>query len=481
MSYLDNYQWKDLIDCSYVSDDGNFLKNVALRGKVFRLIACIVLFYYTLVTFTLDLSAGFYGLKIPIIAISILLLFSPVNYPFLLGYIIMVHYVFFIDNLETSQTTYTIRFNTAILLAMFLFKWFYVKSNQYQLPHQRFSISSLCFLLLIFISIGGYVAIENKYLYVRRLLELIAFAGAFYLGKSSIDPKVDMKLLLLGNFWGLLAFQLPITLGFILRSGVGVLRNLYRVRSEMVTSSTDSGIVMIILILSYLIFVNSKEKSTKLFVFFLLFVPSVIVIMLYLSRAAIVLAFLAVFIGTFFSVYKKTAFVMTLGLIMIGGVVVLKSNVVQDLIFSFGERMAYWNQGYDLRGDIRIQAINMGLSNPIFGVGPGQYEIHSGYFVTAHNELLNFWAEHGAMGFFVCLVLWGSLFYAAFKTMKSNVLYYKIIGMIFIILLPIQFIYVQRGPVYFKGAGFLFAYLSGFLINIYQLNKNTNEYDMSNY
>lgn len=449
--------------------------NRSVNGGVMRFLVGLVFIIYTIIAFTTDLSMGFYGYKIMIMVSTGLLLFNPTSYPYLLGLLVPMYYPLKSGQHAMPGYNYMVQFSSVMIILMAIFQWIWEHLGEYRRNlYKRFDLASFCLLGIgIFTLFGGIVS-ENKFLYVHRMVDILAFGCVFYLGRSCLNVPQSLRLLLIGLTLGIVAFIFPVSVGFVLRRGLYVLGHLHEIREEMGLGfsmvGAESGTLLVALALAYSLSGSGMSLKLRQIALWLVAVPSAIVILLYLSRGAILLLPVTVFLTLVFSGQRRNAILVALVSMIVGIVVCIK---MPDLVYGFTERMATFFTAASLRGSIRTQAILYGLSHPLLGMGAGQFPL---IYVMAdtHNEPLNMLAEHGVIAFLLYILFWMYLGHMAFKLRLSADVLMRSMGGVFLVLLLIYFAFTQVQPLYYYGGGILFNFSVGMLSTLYYRLKSEN-------
>ncbi len=469
---IDTYNEDDVsvLDDLFEEDTDQYI-----RGRFFRRIAGLVFIAYAIMAFVLEMKMGHYAIKIAILVSTALLLFSRPSYPYLLGLLIPVYYFLKTRPDVTVEANYVAHYTPVMIILMAVSCWAgKIFGNLRRNPYQHFDLGSLCLLGIIGLAILGYGRIENRFLYFNRMVYLVGFACAFYLGRSCINIPQSLKLLLIGLALGILAFEIPFSVGFILRRGVSIAGRLDWFRSEIGAGTgigSESGTVLVPFALAYSLSSSAISLKTRRIALWLVAVPAAVVIMIFLSKGAVLLLPVIVFLNLIFSAQRKSAMLAALIAAILG---VLAFVLFPGLFISFIERMADLPRVAATRSVIRTEAIGFGLSHPLLGIGAGQYAL-LGEVSTAHNEELNILAEHGIIGFLLYILFCIYLVYMALKLRASKYFSMRSLAGVFLVLVLVHFAYIQIQPMYFNRGGLLFNFLVGMLATLYYRSQSEQE------
>lgn len=451
-------------------------------GTILRWIVGISFIVYGITGFVINIELGDYlSIKIAMVCITSLLLLSPPSYPYLLGLVSTVWYLLR-EPTPGAGGYYSVYFAAfiVILMAMGRFVWMNLGENRRN-PHQRFDVGSFCLLGIFIISLMGCIVMKNRFAYVRRLADILALLCAFYLGRSCLNIRQTLQLLVKGLAIGVIAFELPISVGLVVREGLHVLGKISEMRSgfEGAGLGYESGALLVIFAIAFSLVSSNISTKTKHLALWLVAAPAAIVILIYTSRTAIFLLPVVVFLNLLFSGRRRSALCLMILVLVVFLAAYTQSSAVQDWLYSFAKRVASIAGGEALRKGIWSQAIGYGRQYPLFGIGAGQYQIHSDYFVSAHNETLNIFAEHGIFAVFLYIIFWCRLIFIALKTRLSNNLAIRSVAGIFLVLLPVYFAYSQIEPMYYNRSGLLFVFIAGIFATLY--SKSQAEYEVQDF
>jgi hypothetical protein len=443
-----------------------------VKGRVLRFVVGMVFILYATIAFTIDLKMGFYGYKIMIMASTALLAFNPANYPYLLGLLVPIYYPLKGGQYAMPGYNYMVQFSSVMIILMVIYHLVWKNMAGYRRnPYHRFDVGSFCLLGIgIFALLGGLVSV-NRFLYVHRAVDIIAFGCAFYLGRSCLNVSKSLKMFLVGLALGITAFFLPVSVGFVFRRGIYVLGHLHEIRIEMGLGETmagaESGTLLTVFVLAYTLYGSRLSPMLGRIALWMVAVPAAVVIVLYLSRAAVLLLPVTVLLNFVFSKQRLRAVFMALAFILVGVLILVESP---GIVYGIIERMGTFSSAALIRKNIRIQAVMHGLSHPLLGMGAGQFPV---YYVmaTAHNEPLNFLAEQGAIAFLLYMTFLAYFGYMAVKLRVSTDVLMQSMGGVFLSVLLIYFVYTQIQPIYNFGGGPVFTFVAGMLSTLYYRDK----------
>lgn len=448
-------------------------QSMTLLGRILCIQASLVFILYGTISLTTDIRMGFYTFKIAVIISTALLLLSPSTYPFLLGLLVPVYYFLKARQYINDDDNFTAQYSCVMVIIMTLIYGFtkYVgieRRNNYQF----INICSISLFVLFLFSLLGKLVIINEYTYTRRLIEITAFCCAYNLGRSFTNVLPTLKSLTLGLAIGIFPFELPGSIGYILQQGISVLGRLDKFRDEMgvggVGLGSESGTLLVIFVLTYSLSSSFFSKDFRLRSFWLTAIPSGIIILLYLSKGAVILIPVTLFLNFIFAGKRKAAFTVGLMSFIMAFLLYLK---FPEMFTSFSERMQQVGHVASLRENIRLFAIDLALRNPLLGLGPGQFQLHS-HFVSSHNEPLNIFVEGGLFSLLSYLTFIAYTVYLAIRLRLSPYAQYRSMGGVFLCLMIAYVIYTQIQPMYFNRGGFLFTFTCGLLTTCYYQNRH---------
>lgn len=446
-----------------------------VRGRFLRYGVGLIFVLYAIIGFALEIHTGFYAIKIAILASTGLLLFSPPSYPYLLGLLIPVYYYLKTHQAAMVEYNYTAHFTPVMIILMTIFHWVWKQFGDYKRnPYQRFDLGSFCLLGIIGFAILGCGVIENRFFYFNRMVYLLGFGCAFYLGRSCLNTQQSLKLLLMGLALGIFAFELPYSVGYVLRHGVSVIGRLDLFRAELGAGTavgSESGTVLVIFALAYSLSSSGVSAKIRRIALWLVAIPAAIVIMIFLSKGAVLLLPATVLLNLILSGRRRAAIVVALISVIFGVMLFLK---FPGVFLSFAERMAGISEVAHGRHLIALEGIRHGLSHPLRGIGAGQYSV-VGSIYTAHNEEITLFAEHGIIALFLYILFWIYLVYMALKLRVSKDFFMRSMVGVFVVLMAVHFAYIQIQPMYFNRGGLLFNFLVGMLVTLYYRSRSEQE------
>ncbi len=451
-----------------------------VSGKFLRYVTGFVFLMYGITGFVLQISEGYYVFKVAILASCSLLLLSPPSYPFLVGLLIPVYYYLKTSQFALVEYTYVAHFAPTMIILMVVCNFVWKQFGDYKRnPYQRFGLASFCLLGIIGFGIIGGLAVINPYLYFNRMVYLVAFAGAFYLGRSCVNVQQSLKLLLGGLALGVFAFELPYSVGYLLRQGVGTIGSLASLRSEIGAGTgvgTESGTLLVIFALAFSLSGSGVSIKMRRYALWMVAIPAAVVILIFLSRGAVLLLVGTVFLNLILSGRRRTAMVGAVVFSFLGVIAFIR---FPEIFLSFAERMADIADVAQGRYYIRMEGIRIGMAHLFHGIGAGQYSVHS-QVTSAHNEEITMFAEHGAIALILYVLFWFYIVYMALKLRISKVSLDRSMAGVFLVLLGVHFLYIQIQPMYFNRGGLLFTFLVGMLVTLYNRSQDNLEIDEIN-
>ena len=457
-------------DSSFSSEDSLYVK-----GGWLRIFVGIVFLIFAIAAFASDISKGHYFIKLFVLGSACLLIFSPESYPFLLGLIVPTYFELKAGQLSSPEISYMIQLAYVLTTLMAIMTFLKKKFGGVEDKARGFDLCSICLFGIFLISIAGFIVMNNKFLFFRRVMEILGFCSAFYLGRSYINTLAGLKLLLIGLFLGLFAFVLPWSVGFVMREGFSVLGSMHLIRKELGTGSAarETGITAIMFALAYSIKASGFSSKLKRIAFWLVAVPSVLSTLIYLSRAAIILIPATVIMTTFFS-GRKVAAIWTLIISCFLGLLILQFS--GELGVSIQARMLTMQEAGFGRQYIWSSASKIGVTHPLVGIGAGQF-IYVTTFWHAHNDELTIFAEHGAIAMILYIVFWINLGLITFKLLLSKDVLERGIAGSFAVVAACYIVYAQIQPLYFNRAGMLFTFLAGMTTRLYLISRSDHNED----
>jgi O-antigen ligase len=439
------------------------------KGSSLRLFVGVVCIIFAITALIIDVSIGYYPLKIGVLACICLLFFQKENYPFLLGILVPLYFEFKPYAAATQETAYMIEFAFIIIILMAIRVFFYRQS--YKTDNIKgYSIEMLFLIgILLFALLGSFLMI-NKYLYFRRIIQIVGCIAAFYLGRTCLQYQNTIKLLLAGLFLGINAFIIPWPIFFIIQNGIGILGTLARYRGELGALSVpiESGIAVVAFGFAYSISATQISQKTKNFAILFVAVPAAIVILLYLSRAAILLVPISIVLTLFFA-GKRRAAIVTLLISLIIGLIGLQ--VFSTIRYSIETRMSEMGTASSLRMSIFQIGLRVGLEHPFLGIGAGQFRLYAEGWYHAHNDEITIFAEHGLIASLLYLLFMLIIFLKTIKLRFSHITLARNFAGSFLVVMACYFLYAQIEPMYYNRGGMLFTFLAGILSRLYSENQ----------
>lgn len=424
----------------------------------------------------IDISHGYYALKIPLMVLFALLVFCKRDYSFLMGLLITCYFVLKMPGAKDYSTDFILSFSHLIVVLMALSL---LVKNPISQGKQRSLVSdfpSVMFLLLILVVIAGAMEVGNWYLFARRFVEILGFVSAYLVGRRfNSFLQSEARLLLLGLGFGLFAFTVPWTVGFVVRNGFGVLAQLDAKLNDIgaQSSSVEAGITLIIFAYTYalsVVSVDKKIKKTSLWVSIL----ATATCFIYISKAATSLMALVVLYLLISSLSMESLRGQRLriwGLILSAVTIYITVLFVYlpGLLSSFLTRFSRVGSVADTRFYIWGKAIDVGIENPVLGVGAGQFRLHTGIW-HAHNDLFTMFSEHGLIGLvsYFLVISYLCLVCIRLYRMKKE---FRILAVLYGAVLIAYLGYSQVEPMFFNRAGLLFMFLSGWTVAVYRSRR----------
>ncbi len=445
-----------------------------LRGRWLRYAVGLFFIAYGISVFVLDIKLRSYGIKAALMLSTAVLLLSPRSYPFLFGLILSVPYDIKTHEYASSYTDYVFGFTPVMIILMAVFQWLWIAMDRRRRnPYATLDICSFCLVGLLAMATLGWIVIENQYSYAERMATLLAFVLAFHMGRSSVNIEQTLRLLLSGLALGIFALEFPYSIGYVLREGPAVLGKLDRHRLDMGTLavSTVSGTLLTMFALGLSASCSSLSRNTKRIALWAVAAPAGAIVLLYLSRAATVLLLATVCLVLLFAGRRRTATLVAGVILLLGAVAYVR---FPDLFLTFGRRMDDLSGAASFRADIRTQAIEVGLSHPLVGIGAGQYNLKNLLASHAHNEEFNILAEHGVVAFVLYLTFWGYLGLMALRLRMSREPDMRSLAAVFLTVFPVYLAFSQTAVLYFNSGGMLVAFCAGLLAPLYRRANDTN-------
>lgn len=424
----------------------------------------------------IDISKGHYALKIPLMILIASLIFSKKSYSFLIGILIPCYFVLkgFGSNAGTGfENNYQISFSHIVVFIMAI-SLFVRTPNEY--GYNASTKLGLPFFMLagiVFISIVGFINVNNIHLYAKRIVELIGLLSSYYVGKKITNNYYGhSRLLLLGLLSSLFAFTAPWTIGMVVRDGVSVLSNLDAKLNDVgaQSSAVEAGTSLLIFAFSYsLSYIAADIKVKLLAVSTYVFASAAT--LFFLSKAAISLMVVVVIGNVFMSsgldVIKgkrlKTVIIM---LFFTGLFITLLFIFAPGLLDSITNRFSRIDRTADGRLFIYSKAFEVAIENIIFGIGAGQFKSITNIW-HAHNDTLNMFAEQGLLGmilYLTIMIFFGTLTFKLYIMKRDYRLLSIIYGSVFIAYFGYSQIEIMLSN---RGALLLF-FISGWIVNTYQ-------------
>jgi len=445
-----------------------------IQGKFLRYQAGLVFVLYALLAFILGIKLGFYGLKILVMVSCGLLLLSPPNYPFLLGLLIPVYYYLKSAVWATPEYSYTAHYAPVVVILMALGRWLWEGMRGQGGVGRKWDVGFVCLGGITVLLLLGATVVQNHYLYFSRMVDLLGFVCAYRLGRSYSNTASSTRLLLGGLALGILAFELPYSLGFVLREGVGVMGQLDKMRAELGAGTgvgSESGTMLVTFALAYSLASSFLPRGTRRLALWLVSIPAGVVIAIYLSRTAILLLPVAVVMNLVLARRRGAALAVALITLGLGAAAVVREPA---LLASFKERMYKIGGAAFTRQTIRMEGIGFGLSHPLLGIGAAQFPQYSRFY-HAHNEEITVLAEQGMVAFFLYGVFWVYLGWTAVRMRLADDAFMRSLGGVFLVVLTVYFLYAQIQPIYTERGGMLFTFCAGLLVRAYQGYRGSGE------
>jgi len=474
---MDSYVKEIVVDSgSFEQDLYSSAYEQSAKGGWLRMLVAIIFILYTVIAFTVDITRGYYALKLFVLGSACMLIFSVQSYPFLLGLLAAIYFELKPGQIANPETTYMVQiaYVVTILMAIgtFVNKHLVGQVNQYQ----RRDPAMFCLFGLVLIACAGVLVMTNRFLFVRRLLEICGYACAYYVGKSHVKTLAGLRLLLLGLCLGIFAFLLPRTLGYVLKHGFSILGSLHQLRGEAAgeSASTRSGIVVVAFAFAYSVSSGRFSNRTKLTALCLIAIPAVILILIYLSRAAILIVPIAIALTLFFSGRKRAAI---LTILIIAALGFLARQFLYEWSGSIETRMTTLYEASMTRQYIWQTAARTGLAHPLFGIGGGQFRLTTGFW-HAHNDILNLLCEHGIIAVTLYVMFWIYLTNIVLRLRLNNDILVRNFAGSFLVVMSCYFIYSQIEPMYFNRGGLLFTFLAGMMVRLYNESRMDGQFEV---
>lgn len=424
----------------------------------------------------IDISHGYYGLKISFMVLFTLLLFRRRYYSFLMGLLVPCYFVLKAPGMLPYDKTLMLSYShlMVILMAFFLVVGRPIsKGKQNGLITDFPAIMSM---LLITVVIAGVTVAENGYLFTRRLVEILGFVSAYIVGgRFNSNLQVEARLLLLGLAFSAIAFTVPFTIGFVVRHGLGVLGELDAMLNEIgaQSSAIEAGITLLIFAYSYTLFIVSHDRKIKRTALWFSFLAALLCF-LFISKGAIfsmLLVVLYTLVATLTLDSVRKRLIRTWAVIIAVGALFMTMVIgyLPGLVDSFLIRASRANVTAEGRFYIWKKAIEVGMEHFTVGVGAGQFRIYTQIW-HAHNDFLTMLAEHGFIGalayllimIYLCLVcIW------MFRLKRE----FRLLAILYGSVLIAYLVYSQVEPLFTNRAGLLFMFLSGWVVTGYRSRR----------
>ena len=434
------------------------------NGRIYRFAIAAICMAFSAGAFLFGLREGFYEIKLIVIGSISLLIISRVNYPFLFGLLIPTYFELKAPSSTAYDKGYFLQYADVMIVVMAVLLFISNLVSRKNVTRLRAPVAMANLALFVVVAIAGIVVAQNNYLFVRRMIEVVAFACAFYIGCHHYRHFPKNILLLMGGLTlGIVTFVLPWTLGVVLHEGLEALRNLDRLRGGGIGAASvakEAGIMIVLFGLAVGVSSASLPAGTRKLALWGVAVPAAIANMLYLSRAAIFMMPVVVASSLLISGKRKFALAVGIVMVLLAGLVYA---YLPEWVASFDERMGRLDNAKLGRLRIYSKAIEVAVEHPLLGVGAGQFFVQTKIW-HAHNDILTIVAEHGIVGalFYVFFLI--HVGYATIALYSKGGSCRSIAG-IFALVILCYLSYSQVEPLFFNRAGLLFAFLGGVLIS----------------
>jgi O-antigen ligase len=441
-------------------------------GKIYRFVVAAICIAFSAGAFLFGLREGFYEFKLLVLCSISLLIFSRVNYPFLFGLLIPTYFELKAPSSTAYDKDYFLQYADVMIVVMAAFLFFFNLISRKNITRFRAPVAMANLALLVFVGIAGIGVAQNNYLFVRRMIEVIAFACAFYIGCHYYRhfPK-NALMLMAGLSLGIVTFVLPWTLGVVLHGGLAALRNLDRLRGGGIGAASvakEAGIMIVLFGLAVGVSSALLPSGTRKLALWGVALPAAIANMLYLSRAAILM--MPVVVAASLLISGKRRFALSVGIVMVLGAG-LVYVYLPEWVASFEERMGRFDNAKLGRLHIYSEAIEVAVENPLLGIGAGQFFVQTKIW-HAHNDILTIMAEHGIVGALVYVFFLLHVGYATIALYRKGGSCRSIAG-IFSLVVLCYVSYSQVEPLFFNRAGLLFVYLGGIVISTHEESNSS--------
>ncbi|MGD0784731.1 MAG: O-antigen ligase family protein [Sedimentisphaerales bacterium] len=455
------------VDSSYLESEGRQQRG----AKLLRYFVALVFVPYGIVSFVMDIKVGFLALKLSLLGAVCLLLFTPANYPYILGLAITMYFDLKGSQAADEETSYRLSFALVIIILMAVINFFSRLLGNKRNPYSWFDLGSFCLFGIVIISLVGSVLVVNRFIYVQRIVGIISFVCAYYLGQSFLKNLDDFKILLQGLCVGIFTIIWPNSVGYVIHQGAFILEDLYKLRAEVEVRG-DISVLIFAFALAYSLSGSGISSRLGRFAFWAVVVPSAVGIMLIQQRAAIFLMVVAMVITFLFSGRRVAAFWTIIVTAIVGSIFFTYAHGV---FTSFATRVAETGATASTRFEIFKAGIKLGLLHPMFGIGGGQFR-YIEWFEHAHNDAINIFAEHGviALGFYA--IFWIYIIGVALKLRLAKDLFLRRIAALFIVEMACYFGYTQSSTAYYIRGGMLFAFVMGGMTAFYHKYKSETQF-----
>jgi len=449
------------------------------------LLACLCCTVFGLTGIFIDISKGFYVIKLSLMFIFATFIFSRKHYSFLIGLLIPCYFVLKAPGSLPYDKALMLSYSHIMVIFMAISLMLVMPIKVGGKYKSRFDVVTSLLIFLFVVVFLGMFFIENWYLFMRRLIEILGFVCAYILGRNyNVFLHSEARLLLLGLGFSLFAFTMPWTVGLVVREGFSVLDSLNTRLNDVgaQSSAVEAGIALLIFAFSYALFIVSNDSKTKMQALYGVAIPAAFVGMFFLSKAAILLmlvivAYMLVATQLIESLKNRRLKTWVIIITMFTLFITVLIVYLPGLLDSFTNRWLTVDKTATGRLDVWKLALNVGMENIVLGVGSGQFRLDTGIW-HAHNDLLTVFSENGLVAFlsyFLVFILLGCTIFHLFRMKKEFRVLAILYGAVFVAYIG----YSQVEPMIFSRAGLLFMFLSGWLVTgykwryLYQNSKTT--------
>ncbi len=435
------------------------------RGRLHFYTVVVILFVYGAAAFFVEqLETGHYAFKLVPVLFIMSLVVSRANRLALLGFAVPLYFAIKTHARARADADFMIPMSSAFVIGA----WFFAYVGDYftqegRTPKREAAIVKALLSIWLIWGVFGFVKATNIYRWFYQLSAMLALPAAFALVLRAPISRETVKRMLLGFTAAAFAFNFPFAMRTLLHYGPGALGKLTELREELsIVAGLGSESGLMLLVFAFSVGLSLSKADFRLRVVAVLFgvAPSAILILIYISRAALVTAAVVVAMAPVLAKKKIAAFATVT---IIAGAVIAFILIRPEYVKSVSERFGEFRAGAAGRGRLRSEAMGFAARNPALGLGVGQYRFKSYGFSSAHNEFLNIAAEQGIFGGLLYLALIVLVGLRAWKVRKTaEPLHQGLISGATLAALAYG-IYTQIQPLYFARAGLVMAGLAGLL------------------